>query len=289
MQLNKHVANMAQAYEITEIVSLQIVLVFALNITKISEWLNVMHIKFFTEFDFSFSAFLASVIVALTCCPALTVPVGAIVQNRATFPEWICRSDKGFRAPKAITLGRTKVTTFVHSCGIRKKFGFTIETCYGHFLVMWAIFAGCVCRLPFAPTGLVAKVILSLANKAFFTRKNRATMRAWNLDAIEVNAIRSGVNLLVCLAGAVKAAVVVFVFFNLTWLSEKCSAAFSANQVDFWGSTHKKYLLLVVDRVLVEGIRTLTEGIVTITGFMLSVNKYMPSTGVIVPQNGSIV
>lgn len=47
------------------------------------------------------------------------------------------------------------------------------------------------------------------------------------------------------------------------------------------GLSHKKHLLLVIDRMLIEGIRTRAEGVAILTECALPVNKCMPSIGVL--------
>lgn len=74
----------------------------ALN-TKITERGDVVNIQFASMFLFCDAAPLACIVIALSCCPALWVPVGAIVRNTTALPV---RAIRAAQSRQMVVFGR---------------------------------------------------------------------------------------------------------------------------------------------------------------------------------------
>lgn len=229
--LNNHVTGMAKAHEIIQIVGLNIMIVLAFNISKLSKRLDVMHVKLLSCFRACCSALPASVVVSLASFSALRIPIGAVVRKPSALPSGIAGTDQGPRSPRAITLLVAEIPYIANLGRNSKNFVAAIQTRYRDPVIVRTVYSTQVICFPFTHTSRTTKEIILPSGVAFPASKSSAALSALNRNAVVVGAICAGMMLLVSLASALKIAVVILVSTELAYFSGKLLSAFGANQI----------------------------------------------------------
>lgn len=102
------VAASAKSYQVRQIVSGFVMVIFSENVAKITHWDSMVDIVIFPKKWLSLAAILTSIFIALKGFFTLFFPVGAIV-NIATFPEWMILASNVNALPIGITLFAAKL------------------------------------------------------------------------------------------------------------------------------------------------------------------------------------
>lgn len=190
-----------------------------------------MNIELSTKFSFCYSAMLTCVVVSFARLGSLAVPVWAIIREVSTLPERIVFACFILGAPKPIALMITKVPVLIECSGNNGKL-FTALPAFGwNAFVVRAILACGVFRLPLAPTGSTAKVVLPSCGKGSFTGKRLSALSALNICTTVTITILARIVLFVPRAGTRAAAIISLVFFGGACFARKRLSAFRANQI----------------------------------------------------------
>jgi hypothetical protein len=228
---------------------------------KITKRLDVVNVKFLLEFLFGDATALALIAVAFAYLSALFVPVGAIVANIATFPSWMVRPRQCVGVKSGCTFTPAKMMSAVlHVPGPDKDFYTTLIAIRCYVAVKRVILSFVKQRVAMACTLATAIMAISIqlilrAKIWFFATVAR------NFDKMKDGARRY---VRAWYTFSQHAFQFMLAIFRATWIggmfdSPGCKLYFlttvrtgNFDSVSWW---HKKNLLFVVDRLLVEGIR----------------------------------
>jgi hypothetical protein len=251
--------------------------------TKDTESDDVMNVKLPHQFLFGNAATLTTVVVSLARGASLRLPVWAVVSNVTTSPSGRVFATHLDRV-RSIRACATTETRLVGS-GWIDGYANAAPSAYDLDLIVKCMIAAlvflgiCLCRAALTAIVVLADLVLrtlkfaaaNLTDQQHGIAGRRLVIRT-RLALLHLASMSTGASRAAIVMRAASKAVG-FAFENLVAIGARNFDAIA-------GPGHKKRLLLVVDRVLVEGIRALTRGMASIVQCTLLVNNCMPSTGV---------
>lgn len=242
---------LTEANQIGQIVRLLVVVIFATDITEMPEGYNVVNVKGSLSFLLVHAAMTAFAAVALACGAGLAIPVGAIVIVWATFPIMVILARLVFGTPLGATLHAAKVVFIALESGytsLPKTTTTLIAIDQQNAIPPGMIFPHVCFAYPCTATFVIAKMKHLTISMVFVALKLLSALSAFHQYRL------TG---LPCFKtwGAAKKVSGSTGFNMRRGFLDGLSALMASDN-----NGHTKNLLLVIDRLLVEGIRSRIGG-----------------------------